>query len=384
MKNMTFSILTPPRILVGSVDSLGPMVFELQAKNVAILTDPGIVKSGALHLVQAVLEKEGLSTFVVDKVIAEVPIDVVDEIAKEIKGPVDLIIGLGGGSSLDTAKLVAMLYTNGGQVSDYLGVNNVPLPSLPMVLIPTTAGTGSEVTPAAIINDPADNLKKAIISPNIMAKVAFLDPELTYTCPPFISAITGMDAFVHAIEAYTSIHANHFTDMLALQAVDLIVRNIRKVYKEPDKRDARHKMALGSMLAGMAFGNSSVAAIHGLSYPLGGYYALPHGLANTLMAPPILKYNLPSCIQEYSRLALASGQIEAGGLSELEMAEKFIDIFIQLSMDLNIPLRLQDVNIPKYMLSTLAQATVKNQRLLDNNPRSMALEDVLEIYKAAW
>lgn len=383
MKN--YSILTPPKIHVGSVDYLATAALELQAKNVVILTDPGIVKCGVLGKVQEVLEKAGLSVEVVDRVVPEVPLNMVEEIAREIKEkPVDLIVGLGGGSSLDTAKLVAMFSTNGGRITDYLGVNNVPRPALPMVLIPTTAGTGSEVTPAAIINDPVDSIKKAIISPNIVAKVAVVDPQLTCPCPPFITAITGMDALIHAIEAYTSIHANSYTNMLALQAVELIVGSLRKAYREPNDVEARHNMALGSMLAGLAFGNSSVAAIHGLSYPLGGYYNIPHGLANTIMTPPVMRYNFPSCRKEYARLAVASRQVEAAGLSEEEMGGKLIDLFVEMAEDLKIPLRLRDADIPKDMLPALAEAALINKRLLDNNPRAMNMEDVLKIYQAVW
>lgn len=295
------------------------------------------------------------------------------------------VIGLGGGSSMDVAKLVALLLGSGEDLDDAWGVGNAKGPRLPLVLVPTTSGTGSEVTPVSIITVGAEE-KRGVSSPIILPDMAILDPELTVGLPPEITAATGIDAMVHAIEAYTSRNANNnpMSKMLAKQALDLLGANIETAVHNGDDLEARGAMLMGSMLAGMAFANSPVAAVHALAYPIGGIFHVPHGLSNALILAQVMRFNAPECGAEYAELAPhVFPDIDRKQEVQAVCAE-FIERLSDLSERVGLPSRLRDVGIPETAIERMAKDAMIQTRLLVNNPREVSETDARNIYRAAW
>jgi alcohol dehydrogenase class IV len=290
---------------------------------------------------------------------------------------------LGGGSSIDVTKVVSILVTNGGPIDRYIGVDLVEKPGIPTIMLPTTSGTGSEVTPIAILTDTKDKLKKGIVSPYLYASVAIVDPILTISVPPKITANTGMDALVHAIESYIGKKANPFTECLSLKAIRLISENLRTAVTDCENIEARYNMSLGSLLAGIAFANAGVGAVHALAYPLGGQFHLPHGLSNTLMLRYVMEYNIVSRLDKFAKIAEAMGE-NIKGLSIRDAAQLALDAMVKLAEDINVPTKLRQVEIPKEAIPQLAEAGIKVTRLLSNNPRKLSLEDIIQIYTNAW
>jgi len=251
----------------------------------------------------------------------------------------DLLVGVGGGSSIDTAKGLSVLLAHGGNGQDYLGVDRVPKPGIPVFALPTTAGTGSETTMIAVFGDPEKKVKSAIVSPYLLARLALVDPSLTYGCPPKVTAACGMDALVHVIECYTSVKANDFSDALALEAMRLIVGNLRTVVKNGSDKEARKYMSEGALIAGIAFGNSSVTAVHALAYPLGSRFHVPHGVANGLLLPYVMECNLSANLPKFAVIANMLG-VETRGLSLQEAAERGVSAAEALAADIGIPTHL--------------------------------------------
>lgn len=282
---------TTKRILFGfgAVEKTGAEAQLLKAKKVLIITDQGVIQAGLLETVEKSLQAAGLPFAIFDGVEPDPRIEVVEKsVEKAKKEGIDLIIGFGGGSSLDIAKVTSILLTNSGKIDGLFGIDLVPNPGIPVILVPTTAGTGSEVTPIAILSDTKEKLKKGIVSPFLFPEVAIVDPRLTIGLPPSVTAFTGMDALTHAIEAYASINATALTDLFAFRALELISQNIRVAYANGENLAARSNMMEGSLLAGIAFANAGVGAAHAFAYPLGGEFHLAHGLTNTLMLPYII------------------------------------------------------------------------------------------------
>jgi alcohol dehydrogenase class IV len=297
---------------------------------------------------------------------------------------VTAIIGFGGGSSLDVAKLVALLAYGKERLEDIYGVNNVRYKRLPLALVPTTAGTGSEVTPIAVVTTGSSE-KKGVVSAVLLPDLALLDPELTISLPPIVTAATGLDAIVHAIEAFTSINANNnpISKHLARTAMSLLTSAIQTAVKNGVDRAARSDMLLGSMLAGQAFANSPVAAVHALAYPLGGHYHVPHGLSNALVLPHVLQFNHDVCGEAYAELAT----IAFPCLAEMPLearASAFIAEIQKLSKAMEVPQRLRDVGVDRSDLTSLASDAMKQTRLLINNPKPLTFEDAIQIYQNAW
>ena len=284
---------------------------------------------------------------------------------------------------MDVAKLAALLACSSETLPDIYGVGRVRGRRLPLVLVPTTAGTGSEVTPISIITT-GEHTKMGVVSPVLLPDVALLDPELTLTVPPAVTAATGIDAMVHAIEAYTSSNANNnpISRALAREALSLLGGAIRRAVTEGTDVRARGDMLLGAMLAGQAFANSPVAAVHALAYPLGGRFHLPHGLSNALVLPEVLRFNAPVAAEGYATLAPILFPDLTG--TPTTVAEGFADQLAALSRDLGLPPRLRDVHVPEEMLPTLARDAMAQTRLLVNNPRPVTEQDALAIYRAAW
>jgi alcohol dehydrogenase len=376
---------TTKRILfgVGSVEKIGQEAQILKAKKALVITDPGIIQSGLLPTVEKPVRSVGISVAVFDGVEPDPKIEVVEKGVESAKREgIDLIIGLGGGSSLDIAKVASVLVTNPGKIESFLGVDLIPNPGVPLILVPTTAGTGSEVTPIAILSDTREKLKKGVVSSHLFPEVAILDPKLTIGLPPSVTAFTGMDALTHAIESYISLNATDITDLLAFRAMELIAKNLRMAYAHGENLAVRSDMMEGSLLAGMAFANAGVAAVHAFAYPLGGEFHIAHGLANTLMLPYVMRYNIIGCPHKFARMAKAFGE-PVEGLSELDAAEAAVKFVERLSDDLRVPRRLRAVGIPESAVPQMAESAMKVTRLLVNNPRKINLEDAIAIYKSA-
>jgi alcohol dehydrogenase class IV len=291
------------------------------------------------------------------------------------------VIGLGGGSPIDIAKTVAVMLGNQGDIADYFGVDLVPKPGVPSLIIPTTAGTGSEVTPIAILSDEEEKLKKGVVSQHLFPRVALLDPELTLGLPPAVTAATGMDALIHAIEAYTSVNATDLTDLLAARAIGLIADNLRAAYARGDNLAARAAMLEGSLLAGMAFANAGVTAVHAFAYPIGAEFHIPHGVANTLMLPAVMQFNLVGNLGKFAEVAELMGQ-PTEGLSLREAAEEAVEAVVQLAEDLGVPTSLGEFGVKEEHLPALAEGVMKVTRLLANNPRTLTQADAEEIYRS--
>lgn len=376
---------TIPRIVMGpgALSQIGREVRGLKAGKVLFVTDKGVVEAGLIKMAQEVLDETQIKYSVFDGVEAdpryEVVAGCVDMIRRE---EADLIIGFGGGSPIDIAKASAVMATNEGQVAEYFGIDLLPNPGLPTLIVPTTAGTGSEVTPIVILSDEGEKLKKGIVSPYLFPSVALLDPELTLGLPQNLTAYTGMDALIHAIEAYTSVNATGMTDVLAFRAMELTYHNIRTAYANGRNLEARSCMMEGSLLAGMAFANAGVTAVHAFAYPIGAEFHIPHGVANTLMLAHVMRFNLLGNVSKFAEVADAF-DLPTGDLDELEAAEMGVDAIERLAEDLRVPRHLAEFGIKEDDIPGLAEGVMKVTRLLANNPRIMTLEDAQGIYKAA-
>jgi len=368
----------------GAIEKIGSEAQLLKTKKVLIITDPGVIQAGLLGSVEKSLQSAGIPFALFDGVEPDPRIEVVEKsVEKAKKEGIDLIIGFGGGSSLDIAKVTSIMITNTGKIDSFLGIDLVPNPGLPVILIPTTAGTGSEVTPIAILSDTKEKLKKGIVSAYLFPAVAIVDPKLTIGLPPSVTAFTGMDALTHAIEAYYSVNATDITDLLAFRAMELISKNLRMAYAYGENLTARSNTMEGSLLAGIAFANAGVGAVHAFAYPLGGEFHLAHGLTNTLMLPYVMRYNILGCPYKFAQMAKAFGE-KVEGLSELDGAELAVKFVERLSDDIRVPRGLRDVGISENAIPRLAEAAMKVTRLLANNPRKITLEDAVAIYKSAY
>ncbi|WP_172150517.1 iron-containing alcohol dehydrogenase [Pseudomonas tumuqii] len=384
-----FSFATTAQIIceAGSARRLAALCVERGAKAVLIVTDPGITHLGLLAEVLPGFLLEGVTAQVFDQVLADPPEAIVQSAvaqARELKA--ELIIGFGGGSSMDVAKLVALLAHPdcSQQLADLYGVGNARGRRLPLIQVPTTAGTGSEVTPVAIVTTGATT-KQGVVSPLLLPDLALLDADLTLGLPPAVTAATGIDAMVHAIEAYTSaLKKNPLSDLLAREALRLLAANLDEAVHNGSNRRARQAMLLGACLAGQAFANAPVAAVHALAYPLGGHFHIPHGLSNALVLPHVLGFNASVAAPLYAELApLVLGAKMRPG-SAMEQTEQFILELADCSERCGLPTRLRDAGVPQEMLAQLAADAMLQQRLLANNPREMTEAHALAIYQSAY
>ncbi len=367
----------------GALANLGAEVKTLRASNVLIVTDKGLMSTGIVQKVIDILQGESIATTVYDAVQADPAYALASDVAKLASdSKADLILGIGGGSSLDIAKVAAILVTNTGNVKQYFGIEQVPLAGLPTVLIPTTAGTGSEVTNIAILSDEEEKLKVGIVSRHLFAQVALLDPELTVGLPPSITAATGLDALIHGIEAYTSRKATPMTDLLAAEGIKLIVENLRTAYANGDDIAARSAVLRGALLTGMAFNTAGCAAVHAFAYPIGGVFHIPHGIANSIMLNPVLKFNLMANLSRYADLARLIGE-NTEGCTPREAAYKGLEALQCLIKDINVPQHLAEYGIKEENVPELAQGVLKVTRLLANNPRKVTVADAEAIYREA-
>ena len=380
--NTARSIVCEP----GAIRRLGEICATLSPGKVFLVTDPGIIAAGLHEAALSSLSGAGLACSIFQDVQADPPEDIVlNALARARAGKIGTVVGLGGGSSMDVAKLIAALCNSPQALVDAYGIGNLTGKRLPLVQIPTTAGTGSEVTPISIITTGATT-KAAVIAPQLLPDVALLDPELTVGLPPHVTAATGIDAMVHAIESFTSaIHKNPYSDMLAAQALKLMSANIETAVHDGKNLNARTAMLFGSLLAGQAFANAPVAAVHALAYPLGGHFHIPHGLSNSLVLPHVLRFNYETSADLYATLAriIMQGTSE-GSDSDDAVSESLPDYFEALVDRLMMPSKLRELNVPEDSLPMLARDAMQQQRLLVNNPRKLDEQDALRIYEAAY
>jgi alcohol dehydrogenase len=382
----TFSFTGAKKIVFGngSILSLAGHVKEQHAQNPLVVIDRNLVKIGLKDKIANILISEGIKFTIFDKVEPEPPIELADEgAALVIKDKCDSVIGIGGGSAMDVAKAIAVIATNKGQAADYIGLNKVPKAGLPKIMIPTTAGTGSEVTFTAVFVRKNLKKKEGMNSPYLYPELALLDPELTLSLPPAPTAETGLDALCHAIESYTSINASPVSEMFSLEAIALIAENLRTCVHDGKNIAAREKMLLGSLYAGIGLANAGVTAVHSLSYPLGGRYGVGHGLANTMMLPPVMAYNLPGSLEKFADVAAAMGEcIE--GMSIREAAYLSVEAVEALIDDCGISSSIKDFGVKEEDFPSLADVAMTVARPLENNPRKMTKEDMVAIYAQAY
>ncbi|MDR3561954.1 MAG: iron-containing alcohol dehydrogenase [Negativicutes bacterium] len=379
----TYTLLNVGKIIAGpnSIESLPEIMADYQPQKVLIITDQGVWKAGLIDKPKKLLENAGMEVAVINDTPPEPEVAQVEAVFQAAKKQnCQMIIGIGGGSSMDVAKIVAVMLTNKLSVKELVNKAKIENRGIPTIMIPTTAGTGAEVTPNAIVLVPEEELKVGIVSPKMMPDCVILDPVMTLGLPPAITASTGMDALTHAIECYTSKKANPFSDTFALKAVTLIARSIRRAFTDGGDLDARHDMLLGAMFGGISIATSSTTAVHALAYPLGGKYRMPHGLSNAILLPHVMKFNMDAAEDKFKDIAIAMG-LNVTGLTVREAAEKMIDNLYSLIADLKIQSGLKDKGITAADLEFMVEAASKVTRLLDNNPKPMTKQNMLEIYK---
>ena len=384
-----FNFNTTPGIIFGkgaSVSSCDRIIDKL-GDNIFVITDADLTKIELNKpIINQISKSSNLEVF--DDVESDPSKKTLIKALKSAKNfkPTG-ILGFGGGSSMDIAKLISLLVGTEQDIENIWGVGNAKGPRLPLVLIPTTAGTGSEVTPISIITLEKDE-KKGVSSPIILPDLAVLDPELTLNLPSDITAATGIDAMVHAIEAYTSNNQNNnpISKLLAIESLKLLGTSIETAVFDGHNIEARSNMLLGSMMAGQAFANSPVAAVHALAYPIGGIFHIPHGLSNSLVLPHVLKFNSTNAkaCEQYAFLAPFVFKDINQNTNTKNICNDFIDRLENLSSLLNLPSKLRELDIPKDACVKMAKESMKQTRLLVNNPRVVTEEDALNIYNAAW
>lgn len=381
-----FTFETTPKIICeqGGAERLGEIARSLGVTRLFLVTDAGLIKAKLIDGALASLNAAGVATTVFSDVLADPPeVSVQAAVDAAHAASVDGVIGFGGGSSLDTAKLVALLARTPQVLPDIYGIGLARGPRLPLIQVPTTAGTGSEVTPISILTTPSHE-KKGVVSPLLYPDVALLDSRLTLGLPPAVTAMTGVDAMVHAIEAYTTrLKKNPLSDALAVKALQLLYANLPAAVSGGNDATVRENMLLGSLFAGMAFANAPVGAVHALAYPLGGHYHLPHGLSNSLVLGPVLEFNLPAAQNLYAELgrAIAPGMVSA---SDEVAATIFVKSIRQLVAIMPYAQTLHEAGVKEADLPMLATDAMNVQRLLVNNPRDVAYDDALAIYRAAF
>jgi alcohol dehydrogenase len=379
----TFS--TTPRIIMGpgSCGSAGAEFRSMGINKLLIVTDKGVIGAGMLQTLENSLCEAKIDYAVFDGVEPDPRYEIVGECvdrAREVRA--EMLVGIGGGSPMDITKTASIMLTNDGPIGKYFGVGLVPRRGMPTVLIPTTAGTGSEATPIAILSDEGEKLKKGIVSPYLFPSAAILDPELTLGLPPHVTAATGVDALIHAIEAFTSVHATTITDMFCRKAMELIYRNIRVAFMHGGIVDARASMMEGALMAGIGFANAGVTAVHAFAYPIGAEFHIPHGVANALMLPHVIRFNVIGNIGRFAQLADPLG-INTAGLDEVRIVDRVLEEIDHLIDDLHLPRHLTDFGIKAADIPALAAGALKSTRLLANNPRALTIADAEDIYCAA-
>jgi alcohol dehydrogenase len=381
---MTKSFETVRRITFGcgSLENLGNEIKRVNGSKVMVVTDPGLKGAGVVDAVASVLDQAKLSFSVFAEVEPDPRVEVALASVQAAKAyDPDVIVGLGGGSSLDISKVTSVMLTNEGPIEKYFGMELVPRPGVPLILIPTTAGTGSEMTSICVLGDTKNKVKKGIVSEHMFARTALLDPKLTLALPPRVTAMTGMDALVHAVESFVGVRASVFTDTLNLQAIRLVAANLRLAYANGANLAARENMLHASCLAGMAFSNTQNGLDHALALAIGGKFHLPHGLLTAFIMPWVMEYNLIAAPGKYIKIAEAFGE-RTKHLPENQAARLSVTAVKSLLDDIGISYKLSSYGVPREEFPALAKATVGAVRLISNNPRAVTEQDVIGILEA--
>jgi alcohol dehydrogenase class IV len=382
----TYTIFLPNNLVfgVGAVEKVGEKAKELGKSKALIITDEGIVGTGLLERVLTPLERAGVKAHIFDQIEPN-PRDVTVVKAFEFgkKKECDLIIGLGGGSPIDAAKAIGVLMTNPGPLQDYLRGTPVKNPLPTLIAVPTTAGTGTEVTQFSVITDTERSFKAGIANPFLMPKIAIVDPSLMESMPPSLTAATGMDALTHAIEAFVSVESQPFSDALALHAIRLINTNLRPSVANGFNREARSQMAIASTLAGAAFSNAGVGLVHAMSHPLGGRFDVPHGVANAILLPYVMRFNLIARLERFGQVAQALGE-KVEGLSAGEAGKRAVEAVLQLSTDIGIPGHLREARVKAEGLPQVAADAMNMKRAIGWNPRVVKQEEIEKLYREAF
>jgi alcohol dehydrogenase len=379
------AFLAPNRTILGKgvAKEIGKEIKVLGGKRALIVTDPGVVKAGLLSLIDDALRAEGVDFEIYGRVEPEPPTRVVDEaVAVARKGNFDIIVGFGGGSSLDVAKGVAVMATNDGKIVDYVGANMFPKRGLPKILIPTTAGTGSEATWVCVVTDEEENTKKSLYSNLLLPDVAILDPMATLSMPPDVTADTGFDALAHAVESYVSVNGTPYTRIMASEAIRLIATSLPVAYGKGTDVRARYNMLLASNLAGMAFTSGGLGACHGLAYPLGTEFHMPHGKSNALMLVHVMDFNVMASLERYAEVAVAMGE-NVAGLGMYEAGAKSVEAVKKLLVAVDTPYRLSDYGIEAKDVPRLVEGGMKQARFYVPNPRNLTEKEIEAIYRMA-
>lgn len=398
----TFTFHSAGQLIFGrnAVAQLGEVVQRLSASRVFIVTDAALVRAGVVERVCQPLAAAGITLDVFDGGLPEPPLSLVDAcVARARQFGAQAVLGLGGGSNMDLAKITATVLAHGGSARDYIGDDRIKGPILPLICVPTTAGTGSEVSGASVLTDTERAMKVGILSNYLRPSVALVDPLLTVSCPAKVTADSGIDALTHAIEAYTAVDNEDFPlptgertiyqgrhpfgDMLAERAIQLVGANLRQVVANGQDLAAREAMALGATLAGLAFSNVGVAVVHALEYPLGGATHCSHGAGNGLLLPFVMRFNLPARVSRFARIAELLGE-DISGLDEQAAAETSITALERLKADIGIPARLRDLGVTRDQIPVFAEKAFAVKRILRVNPRPVTARDLESILESAF
>ncbi len=390
----------PASIVFGSGQrAVAAVTAARLGKHALVCTDARLGREPVFHTLLAELARAGVAVKVFDRTQPDLPIASIDDCLTESVGfTPDVVIGIGGGSCMDLAKVVALLLSHGGRPENYYGENKVPGPLIPVIAIPTTAGTGSEVTPVAVVSDTERNTKVGISSPYLIPKVAICDPELTVSCPPSITAVSGGDALTHAVEAFTAatrvltpllsidnvfVGKNVLSDQFALLAITCIWNSLHRAYQDGMDIEARERMMLGSLAAGCSFGTAGTAVAHAIQYPVGNDTHTAHGAGVALLLPYVMEYNRPECVGPYAAIARAVG-LDAPGKSDELLSFEVIDAIADLLASVGIPRTLKELGLAEDRQDSTAQRAIGITRLVNNNPRSIDLAAMHRITRAAF
>ena len=377
------TLLNPARLIMGDdafevfvndmIDSGKKRLFVLTATPVLTFINNGLSR----------LQDSGLQVMVDTSIIKEPTFADLDGLLTAARDfDTDCVAGIGGGSVIDVAKLIAALAFSDQKLEDVIGIGLLSSRPTYLACLPTTSGTGSEVSPNSILLDEKAQLKKGIVSPFLVPDAAYIDPVLTYSVPPTVTASTGLDALTHCLEAYSNVFAHPFIDVFALEGVRVIASNLLRAVSDGENRQARAAMALGSLYGGLCLGPVNTTAVHALSYPLGGTFHVPHGIANALLLPHVMEFNIPAAPGRFADIAVALGA--ETGSTDHETAQNGVEVVKKLIRECDIPGRLSDLGIPENALETMASAAITVTRLLKNNVREVTFDDALNIYKKAY
>jgi alcohol dehydrogenase len=384
--SQSFTVTQPTRIQfgVGSISNLARTVADFRGTHVFLVVDPGLVKTGIVTQITAPLDSAAVPYTIYDSIDPEPGLKLADKGYKLAKAKgCDCVVGAGGGSAMDVAKAVAILLTNGGKAVDYLGLDKIAKAGAPKIMIPTSAGTGAEVTFTAVFINEKTGSKGGMNGAPLYPEAAILDPALTLSLPPVVTAYTGIDALTHALEAYTSIQAHTISEMYSLEAIDLISRNLPAAYANGADLEARSAMLMGSLLGGKALATAGVGLVHAMAYPMGGMFGIAHGLANAVLLPYVIEYNLVGNRKKFATLAAVLGK-NTNDMTTREASERCVEALFELNADVGIPGTLQDLDIPADQFPEMARIALTVTRPIENNPRRPTLEDVIQIYQMAY